>query len=457
MTDDAHNRTIQPRHRARDGSLLGFSRELNPAEFEWQVDKLSINVNGSWRTRAAEAFFREQIGLPSVDWFTSATLERGNLTVSTIRRETSSLGHLKLTITKLREPAGDIKLSIDCNPTRTLAHILAEAPANVDLVEYLRSLDILDFFALAHPSNIDESLDGKTNWLNSPREARSRLDGDINHIFLPIFVAKLKTLIARLLGVTSRDEGCDQVMVYERGVTARLAWGQVRVPQIESYFECHHSGAVSAVRRASMKILSADHTNTVTMYHGNPQFERDEDCFKISLPIMEPRKLVIYAKTKTRIRFEVRRDKKGRYGQLPPSLTPMDRLLHIIALERREAERVCNWTDIGGLFDDADSSSFSQLTDFLATVASICAETNASVEKVIELLLIEGSISRSVQSQTPIETVSALETAGIVRRTRVRTRDLRHATTRLALAEQHHDLRERLLGLFHPIADLERE
>lgn len=457
MTDDAHNRTIQPRHRARDGSLLGFSRELNPAEFEWQVDKLSISVSGSWRTSAAEAFFRDQIGLPSVDWFTRPTLERGHLTVSTVRREKSTVGNLKLTITKLHDPAGKIKLSMDCNPTRTLAHILAEAPENIDLVEYLHNLDILDFFALAHPSNIEESLDRNTNWLNAPQHARRRLGGDINVIFLPIFVEKLKVLIARLLGVTSRDDGGDQVMVYGGGAAARIAWGQVRVPQIESYFERHHSDAISAVRRASMKILSADHANTVTMYQGNPQFEREQDCFKISLQIMEPRKLVIYAKTKTRIRFEVRRDRKGRYGRLPPTTSPMDRLLHIIAKERREAARVCNWTDIGGLFDDADSPSFSQLTNFLATVASICAETNASVEKVIQLLLIEGSISRRAQSQTPVETVSALEAAGIVRRTRVRTRDLRRATTRLALAEQHHDLRERLLDLFHPQPDLERE
>jgi hypothetical protein len=457
VTDDAHNRTIQPRHRARDGSLLGFSRELNPAEFEWQVDKLSISVSGSWQTSAAEVFFREQIGLPSVDWFTRPTLQRGHLTISTVRREKSSLGHLKLSFTKLREPAGDIKLSIDCNPTRTLAHILAEAPANVDLVEYLRGLDIFNFFALAHPSNIEQSLDGKTNWLNAPQHVRRRLGGDINDIFLPIFVEKLKVLIARLLGVASQDNGGDQVMVYGGGAAARMAWGQVRVPQIESYFERHHSAAVSAVRRASMKILSADHGNTVTMYQGNPQFEREQDCFKISLQIMEQRKLVIYAKTKTRIRFEVRRDKKGRYGRLPPTISPMDRLLNIIALERREAARVCNWTDIGGLFDDADSLSFSQLTNFLATVASICADTNASVEKVIQSLLMEGSISRRAQSQTPVKTVSALEAAGIVRRTRVRTRDLRHATTRLALAEQHHDLRERLMDLFHPQAALERE
>lgn len=457
MTGDRRNRAIEPRHRARDGSLLGFSRELNPAELEWQVDKLSISVNGSWRTPSAEEFFREQIGLPSVDWFTSPTLERGNLTISTVKREKSSLGHLKLSITKLREQAGDMKLLIDCNPTRTLAHILAEAPANVDLVEHLQSLDILDFFSLANPSNIEQSLDGKTNWLKSPRAVRRRLDGNINHIFLPIFVAKLKTLIARLLGVTSRDEGGDQVMTYEQGATARFAWGQVRVPQIESYFERHHSSAVAAVRRASMKILSADHTNAVTMYNGNPQFEREEDCFKLALPIMEPRKLVIYAKTKTRIRFEVRRDKKGRYGRLPPTLAPMDRLLHIIDLERREAERVCNWTDIGGLFDDTDSPSFSHLTDFLATVAGICAETNASVENVIKLLLIEGSISRSPQSPIPIETVSALEAAGVVKRTRVRTRDLRHATARHALAERHHDLRERLIELFHSHAGCEHE
>lgn len=451
VTGNGRNRTIQPRHRARDGSLLGFSRELNPAEFEWMVDKLSISVNGSWRSRAAEAFFREQIGLPSVDWFTRPTLERGNLVVSTVARERSSLGNLKLTIRRLAEPAGDFKLLIDCNPTRTLAHIIADAPPSVDLIEYLQDLDVLDFFALAPSSNILDSLDGRTNWLTAPQHVRTRLGGNIGDIFLPIFLEKLKTLLARLLGNTSYEEGTDQVMDFGAEATARLAWGQVMVPQIESYFERHHSGAVSAVRTAAMKILSADHTNTVTMYDGNPEFEREHDCFKITIPIMVPRKLVIYAKTRTRIRFEVRRDKRGRYGQLPPSVSPMDRLLNVIALERLEAARVCNWQEIGRLFDDADMPSFVDLTEFLATVASICAETNASVDKVIRSLLVEGSISGRPHVQIPEETISALESAGIVRRTRVRTRDLRNTTPRFALAAQHHDLRERLMDFFYSL------
>lgn len=332
VTEAERRRTIDPRHRARDGSLLGFTRELNPQEFEWQVDKLSIIVNGTWRTPAAEEFFREQLGIPSVDWFTSPTLERGNLVVSTVRRENSSLGNLRLSISQLHQPQGGIKVALDCNPTRTFAHILATAPDNGYIFDYLHNLDALEFFSLAPASHIALSLDDKTNWLRSPQLARQRLGGSINEMFLPVFATKLKSLLTLLLGTTSRDDGNDQVMDYNTGASARLHWGQIRVPQIESYFERHHSSAVAAVRRASMKVLAADHTSTATMYRDNPEFERDQDCFKLSLPIMEQRKLVIYAKTHSRIRFEVRRDKKGRYGRLPPPTGPIDRLLNIIAL-----------------------------------------------------------------------------------------------------------------------------
>lgn len=449
VTGNGRNRTIQPRHRARDGSLLGFSRELNPAEFEWMVDKLCLVVNGSWAAVNAEPLFREQLSVPSVDWFTSPTLEGGNLTVSTFKRERSSLGYLKLTIIKPTASVGNIKLTIDGNPTRTLAHILAVAPLGVDVVDYIRDLDALSFFALAPASDMTNSLDGNTNWLSAPSRVHAMLHGSFGDIFVPIYLQKLKTLVGCLLGVNSWDEGTDQVLDCGLGGSARIAWGQVMVPQIESYFERHHSNAVSAVRTASMKILSADHRNTVTLYDGNPQFEREDDCFKISIPIMVPRKLVIYAKTKSRIRFEVRRDKSGRYGQMPESLSPMDRLQNIINIERREAARVCNWTEIGALFDEADMPSFSQLTEFLATVASICDETSASIEKVIHSLLIDGSISKRAHPHIPVETSTALESAGIVSRSRVRTRDLRNTTPRLALAAQYHDLRERLLYFFY--------
>jgi hypothetical protein len=449
VTGDGRNRTMQPRHRARDGSLLGFSRELNPAEFEWMVDKINIRVNGSWQSRAAEAFFREQLGIPSVDWFTSPTLESGNLVISTVARENSTIGNLRLSFRNLNKPVGQLQLSVDCNPTRTLAHIVAEAPTSANLSEHLLNMDVLDFFAPARPSNIVRSLDNETNWLPSPQDVRRRLGGSIGDIFLPIFFDKLKTLVARLLGITSLDDGTDQVVIYGAGATARLVWGQVMVPQIESYFERHHSGARTAVRTASMKILSADHTTNVTRYSGNHQFEREQDCFKLLIPIMANRKLVVYAKTRTRIRFEVRRDKSGRYGVLPPSVYPTDRVLNIIAHERHEAARVCNWSDIGSLFDEADMPSFVQLTEFLATVAGICAPTNATVEKVIRLLLIDGSISEGAQSEIPAGTITALETAGIVARTRVRTRDLRNTNPRLALAAQHHDLRERLMEFFY--------
>lgn len=450
MTDHGRNRTIQPRHRARDGSLLGFMRELNPAEFEWMVDKVSIKVNGSWQARAAETFFRDQLGIPAVDWFTRPTLESGNLVVSTKVRGNSTIGDLKLAVRNLTKPAGDIKLTIHCNPTRTLAHIMAEAPAAADLAAYLANLDIIDFFASAEPCRIAESRDGETNWLSAPQNLRNQLGGDIADIFLPIFFEKLKALVSRLLGVTSIDDGTDQVMVYPAGETARVAWGQAMVPQIETYFERYHSSAVFAVRRASMKILEADHTSTVTMYSEAAQFERRQNSFKIVIPIMVPRKLVIYAKTDTRVRFEVRRDKKGRYGELPTSAAPSDRILNIIVHERSEASRVCNWPNIGSLFDDADSPSFTQLTDFLATVASICTDKDVSIENVVRLLLTEGSLSEPAQTTTTLAAaMAALERAGVVARLRVRRTDLQNTTPRYALAEQYHDLRERLLSAFH--------
>lgn len=449
VTDHGRNRTIQPRHRARDGSLLGFMRELNPAEFEWMVDKVSIKVNGSWQARAAETFFRDQLGIPAVDWFTRPTLESGNLVISTNARGNSTIGDLKLAVRNLTKTAGDIKLTIQCNPTRTLAHIMAEAPAPPDLTEYLASLDVFDFFASAAPSSIAESRDRETNWLSAPQNLRNQLTGNIADIFLPIFFEKLRVLVGRLLGVTSIDDGTDQVMVYTSGETVRVAWGQAMVPQVETYFERYHSSAVLAVRRASMKILDADHTNTVTMYSEAAQFERRQDSFKLVIPIMVPRKLVIYAKTDTRVRFEVRRDKKGRYGDLPVAAVPSDRLLNIIAHERSEASRVCNWPDVGSLFDDADSPSFTQLVDFLATVASVCTGTDASIDKVVRLLLTEGSLSEPAQTTTLAATMAALESAGVVARLKVRRRDLRNTMPRYALAEQHHDLRERLLAIFH--------
>ena len=78
-------------------------------------------------------------------------------------------------------------------------------------------------------------------------------------------------------------------------------------------------------------------------------FGRQIDLFSIRTELPAERDLSIYAKNEDRLRFEVSRQKRGRYH--PQMLqSPIDRLMQIFRSEREDFSTCCDWDAVASFF-----------------------------------------------------------------------------------------------------------
>lgn len=445
-------RIIRARQRDREGSLLGFDRNLVPMDYEWGVDLIMIHVEGAWRAASTGAdFFQQAVGVPQIDWFRQPDRRRNQFKLRTrswTRSQSSpTLGDLAIVANAMHSNRGTISVELKGNPTRTLGSLLRRFGDREDFATFIAQLSPIEFFAPAQDDALHLSLDGQTNWLPNPAQARHLIGRDIFAEFLPTYVDQVQRFVAIVVSDGDAEcsaDGADHVIRSAAG-SIRLGWGEARVPQIETYFERFHRGACGAVRIAGAALLNEDHHGELRRYGENLDFEREGDCFRILLPIGETRKLVIYAKLQNRIRFEVRRHGRGRYPQAVIAAPP-DRLLAIVQSEREEGSSCCRWQDVGRLFDEPDRTSVGDLVELIAHIVGACGLPNATVREVAYRLIVDGGFSDIQAIQQPEDLIRRLVATGVIRRTRLRRRDLRAQPHRYSLAPDFRDLREGLLA-----------
>ena len=445
---EPRRRQIRARQRDRAASLLGFERRLEPLEHEWAIDRLAIHVGGRWHSQTTGInLFDGALSDQDTDWFRAPQRKGTSIELLSRSPARSTLGNLEIVATDVAGADRLNRIKIECNPSRTLAHLLARYPVPPIFSELIASLSVPDFFAVAPEGAVAASLDANDNWLPNPAAARRVLGPSVFTAFMPIFVAKVQGLILRLLSQSVEGvfiDGTDHVVSSDGGrVTVR--WARVRVPQVETYFERYHSDAVTAVRTAGSSILTGDHRNTLRRYSTNVDFERDADSFRIMFQVGDRRKLVIYAKSAQRIRFEVRRDKKADYDPFPPARAPSERILAKLEAERVKASNIVRWSEVGAQFDEADAPHLGDLIRLVGEVVSACGLPPEVVQEVLHALIVDGGLSPALRSGVPQHVISSLQGVGVVQRTRVRERDERNRPERYSLTMNYRDLRDALV------------
>lgn len=448
---------IRVRQRDRSGQLAGFDRNLVPHENEWGIDGITINLGGNWQsapTATATDLFHSCLSLPGANWFCLPERRGSQLELSTRTPVPCTLGSLTLIAKGISHPTGSLTVEIKANPTRTLAALLSRFGEQEGFASLLEALPPVDFFTNAPPNVIPASLDGSDNWIPNPSVARGLLGRNLFGVFLPIYVGQLQALLGTLIAEHEdgwRFSGCTQVAPSALG-QINLNWADVRVPQLECYFERFHARAIDAVRYAGMAFLTQDHRSQVRRYSGDVDLQREADCFRIAMPAGATRKLIVYAKRADRIRFEVRRDGRGRYAS-SRSTQPGDRLLEIIRQERRHAEASCRWSEIGQQFDEADTPTAGDLIALISAILKALGVSSEPASSIMRRLLVDGGLSPSVMPDLPRGLVTRLLAAGIIRRTRLRSRDLRGSGERYSLRPPYNDLRDYILRALLPDAD----
>jgi hypothetical protein len=439
---------VRARQRDRRGTLAGFDRNLAPTDLEWAVDRIIIQVDGHWESATSGTeFFESRLSDPALEnWFRAPSHGSYNIEVQSRSPRRSTLGDVKLVAKNVARSSGAIAIEISANPTRTLASLMARYPPTADFLADLADLPSAEFFAIASEDVMPRSLDNDDNWLPDPSLARAIIGHDAFGAFLPVYVRQLQRVLLLLLCETpgeGSEDGADQVFRASTG-RVRLRWGMVRVPQIESYFERFHSRAIEAVRTAGMALLTGDHSSTVRRYARQLDLERDADCFRINMRVSGTRKLVVYAKRQDRIRFEVRRDGRGRYNPTQPRNTT-ERLLSIIGEEKAAASRL-NWHEIGELFDDPDTPILGDLIELICATISACGLPDGEVRPLLHRLLIDGGLSVGLSPALPRGFLRRLRAAGVIREVKPRPHDLPNSPERYSLTPHYRDVRERLVA-----------
>lgn len=280
------------------------------------------------------------------------------------------------------------------------------------------------------------------NWIEDADLALRCLGSDVFGTFLPLFSSKLidlcTILVSPRVSTNVAVDGSDIVLA-ERGIEVRLNCGAINVPQIECYFERHHRQAVPGVRQAVAAALVTLDYALATRYEQITPFgmEREDDQLSISTKLAKDRRLLIYAKSRSRLRFEIKRLKKGDYRSLPTPAGPLHRLSAIFDTERRELLTACNWASVGALFVEPSQPTMSDLTRLCSLVAAACLAEGVDVEPVLARILEDGGASKSGGRPLSRSIVSRLTDAEVLERSHLRGRDHRKAAKRVALAPEY--------------------
>ncbi len=459
-------RVVRARQRDRANSLPGFDRDFAPQPHEWGIDKLMLSVSGAWRTQLADGreYFRQRLTDPSAPfrWLNRVVEQQGAITVQTLRPLPLTIGRIAVRASRCMTQNGRVTVDIVANPTRTLAALLVRLGGGADFRFRIFRMEAFDFFASPNAEqSLPPSLDGGDNYLPEHPGARDALGPDPFSTFMPIYLAHLRELVARILAehtVEMRVEGSEQVFSSDDG-SMRLDWGEAKVPQIETYFERFHRHAQAAVRTAGSAVIDGD-TNVVLRLHNArsvvPYVERSGDRFavaaSINLGLDNRHDLVVYAKTERRIRFEVRRSRRGRYDSVPETERVAtrnavdERLLRIMLdVERHDAERLVRWRDLFEAFDEPDTPGIGDLAALITAISS-ASGSGEVFRLILNRIVVDGGISAGTDARVPNEVLARLVRVGVLERARIRTRRPNSQLDRYRLTGMYRSLHQQLIA-----------
>lgn len=421
--DNGRRVTIRVRQRSRN-SLRAFADPLAPAYEETAIDRLQVRVRGVCRSLQRGCSGRDYRALvatshPDMDWAGTPQTGRGETKVATRKRIAATIG-FRLVARDRDEQHVAITVDYDCNPTRTLAHLLHRFRTIDDIANAVSGIGPVAFFS--EEPGVALSLDQQTNWVADPNLAHRAFGRDIFTAFLPLYVANLRALSSLLLTpdlhCLAVEEGADDV-IRSDAYEVRLNWGEVSAPQAETYFERHHGSAQTVVRSAAQNVLTKlDHV-TVRHHLYETGFARRGDLFSMRCRLPNERELSLYAKDTNRLRFEVSRKKAGRY-HVPVQPGASGRLLSILTSEREILLTALQWRVAGELLAEHPVPVVGDLLSLITLTASACEESGSSLGATMAAFIADGGVSE-IESNRAL--ITLLVRSGVLERITLRRRD----------------------------------
>ncbi|QYU68641.1 hypothetical protein J4558_00370 [Leptolyngbya sp. 15MV] len=444
---------LRVRQRGR-GGLRAFVPELQPVMEEIGIDRFSMTVIGNWIAEPAtqdslsvEEFFEMLTPWDEPQWFRMENTRTG-VVIKSRSGAATTLGAIRLGVDGRRERGGFIKFALKGgNVTRTLHHLLImHGHLGPQFAEFASQLDPVSFFMRAPggvPLGFGEDAD---NWISDYAVMRACLGDDPFGTFHPIYVRQLQRMVGWLvLPLDTRRLIPDGTSMWSRvpGISCRMDWGDVRLQQIEAYFERRHSHAVGAVRLLATAALVDFDDAQVWRYITNTSLwaERADDNLSVGFDLRENYRLAVYAKAPGRIRFEVRRKGKGTTIQ-PSDGVPMPeaRLLDMFRHDQSNLLDAAQWRSLGPLMDEHPAPQMSDLVHLCSAVQRASAAHEVNFSSLLAALLEDGGLKPNGALGWSDALISDLRQAGILYRPNVRRRDHRRPNKRHALRPEYRGL-----------------
>lgn len=453
----------QPAARARHRTgRRPLDWSYNPTSDEALIDALRIKISGSIllpEGTGFETFIRSIAG-----GLLRAPMTPGRLYTSDLREQLTVSGKF---IFRERRGASTFSAILNLNPTRTLHRALDAAQRRP-----LAALAPRTFFSAMETltdrspeysgrPNPEPTLDGKDNILPTPEhmggtwpEGRARFQTD----YLAVFEEKLKALIVEAITpqaveINVSPGGCRATT--KDGVVVELDWHKLIVQRAEVYWERDAADAPAVARRMMDGGLTLARNIRATKYAASgAHYEVDQqDGFpSLLIPLTGRRTILLnlYAKTRTRLRTEVRYVHDFN-AVLRGFRSPTARLTLLLERLKEDAAHRLPWEQLGRLAQLPPNVGIESIPDLVARITTACRGHEGALEDVTRSLLMYGGLTADDGKIAGSEAIVArLERADVLERQAFQMKEDR--TGRLhGLKEPYATARRKMLLGFAPV------
>lgn len=447
--------TLPPaRERNRQG-IRAYGENTSGEATDALIDRAQFTVTGTLAAKSPDAVhrFAEAIGSgEAVRLFGPVRPQGRRWTAKS--NDTTTISHAELTIWDLPERGG-FKLTVAVNPIRTLGHILDSYTFGD-----IEGLTPYEFFAKRpEPRAAAITLDGNDNMVADYLAFSGTLPATyVQRVatYLDLFE---RALVQRLLvelcppdrGYTLRTDG-DAWLAESDDLTVRLEWGALTVSQCEVCWERRDEQTLARVHALADDMLLSARSVEVPIFTRPSRkrpisVERELGAIAVRIPLPGDVTVVVYAKSRDRLRFEVRYS-KNLPDMVRSKMQSSGRTLvqWFNAIREHAASRL-RWSDLHQRLQPQHVLTVDALTELTLAVADAATgKRKPKRNAIIRELLLHGAITAtSSDGEAPFGILDRLARRGVLEHVPLLSRDakigrrfrLSARYTGLATALQH--------------------
>lgn len=432
--------------------LRQFVRSANPRSWDARVDRFKVSIYGQINAGSYQELSLWHSRLERIQDSTRSSSRDNRLL--RLRTPPGTLGGFEFRKNRytlsgsvfvgigdarsgLARANANVRFNLNLNPTRTLYHLIegrlvTASEFDNDEPELIRSMPAPDFFTRFYGVTAaaqGNSLDGNDNFLpsiehllGSRPETRSRRWAQ----YLSCYERKLQELISGILSIDSQSDN--------HGFQADF--NRMLYREVEIYWEWRSNSIREKMFNITKGFHAAVRSPNITHYLNSQTLEtgRTFAATRVGMDITDSgkKKLVIYLKTPSRIRWEMRYRGYPENASRNISDLREDGMLAVLdefcTVATNDVQFA--WNSIWEILEDTDQeiSPVSVLLLFLTKVREVCNLVNgAHFDEICESLLRNGGVSCDVNLDGFSEqTIEALVENQVLMPIRMRYRESRH-------------------------------